>query len=51
MIEIIVIKCSIRRLIGPNAFFQSIMIGSNDRLNFKQIKDSIEHPINPSELV
>ena len=30
---------------------QSIVIGSNDRSNFKEIKDSIEHPINHSELV
>ena len=27
------------------------MIGSNDRSNFKEIKDSIEHPIDHNELV
>jgi hypothetical protein len=51
MIEAIEIKCSIKHPIVPSAFFRLIVILSNDRLNFKQIKDSIEHPINPSELV
>jgi hypothetical protein len=51
MIETIEIKCSIRHSIGPSAFFQSIVIWSNDRLNFKQIKVLIEHPIDLSELV
>jgi hypothetical protein len=30
---------------------QSIVIGLNDRSNFKEIRYLIEHPIDPSELV
>jgi hypothetical protein len=30
---------------------RSIVIGLNDQSNFKEIKDSIEYPIDPSELV
>jgi hypothetical protein len=39
MIETIEIECLIRHLIGPSAFFRLIVIGSNDRLYFKQIID------------
>ena len=43
MIETIEIECLIRHLIGSSAFVRSIMIRSNDQLNFKQIKGLIEH--------